>query len=65
MIDLNKMAEQAYEIAYERGQYKEDDNNTIRALKHCAGEVIEVTEAYASPDKISEDLLSELADVIM
>ena len=47
MIDLNKLSKQAYEVAKMResngANIKAD---TISMLKHCAGEVMEATEAY-------------------
>ncbi len=72
MIDINQMSAQAFEIAEKRGQYKHDEHDTTRALKHCAGEVVEAVEAYndwtfldtPKTDKKAE-FTSELADIIM
>ena len=45
-MNLNEASVRAYEIAVKRNQYKGDGKDTIRALKYCAGEVVEATEAY-------------------
>ena len=45
-MDLKLASERAYEIAVKRGQYKYDSQDTMRGLKHCAGEIIEANEAY-------------------
>lgn len=74
MIDLNKLSNEAYIVAKKRemngAKIKAD---TISMLKHCAGEVIEATEAYTrsqwqknkNKKEIElEHFSSELADVI-
>ena len=65
MIDLNDLSKKAYEIACERGQYKNDGRDVIRGLKHCAGEVVEAVEAYTSIDCSDKDYAYELADIMM
>lgn len=71
-MDLKSASERAYEIAKMRGQYKYDSQDTLRGLKHCAGEVIEANEAYNNwslldtpKDDLKEKFADELADVIM
>lgn len=70
MIALNDIAEQAYMIAKARDL----DTDIVSTLKHCAGEVVEATEAYTkfvsteSPNKAAEykkDLALEIADIII
>lgn len=46
MIDLNKMAKDALSIALKREEKNQIKGDTISILKHCAGEVVEATEAY-------------------
>lgn len=45
MIDLNKLSGESQEIARKRAEHglKAD---TLTCLKHCAGEVVEATEAF-------------------
>ena len=70
MVNLNDMAEQAYMLAKQRGL----DIRVVPTLKHCAGEVVEATEAftrveeadsYFKVDKRKPDLCQELADIII
>lgn len=59
-IDLNQFAEQAYLIAKKRQENGAKLScDTDKMLKHCAGEVIEATEAYTNYREIknlAEDL---------
>ena len=70
-MDLNEVSLWAFEISKKRNQYKGDGNDTIRALKHCAGEVVEAVGAYDdwslldSPIDRKQDFADELADVII
>ena len=65
MIKLNEIAKQSLQNAKDRGQ----EIDTIKALKHCAGEVLESVEAYTrfvySPIEEADNFPDELADVIM
>lgn len=70
MINLNDVAEQAYLLAKQR----QLDTGVLSTLKHCAGEVVEATEAYAKLQCTSDtararaliyDTGLELADVII
>ena len=70
MINLNDVAEQAYLLAEQR----QLDTDVLSTLKHCAGEVVEATEAYtklmctASPiqaNTFHRDIGLELADIII
>lgn len=64
-MDLKKASEKAYEIAQKRGL----NEDTIQALKHCAGEVLEAVESYTkyvySSREKNDSFPDELADVIM
>ena len=66
-LDLIKASVKAYEIAQKRG-LKE---NTFETLKHCAGEVLEASEAYnnwticETSDNLKEQFENELADIIV
>ena len=70
MLRLNEIAKDAEFIAKKRNI----PIGTLATLKHCAGEVVEATEAYSvyeenfgtkkAPLK-KEDLASELADIII
>ena len=71
MIDLNKLSKQAYEVAKRResngAKIKAD---TISMLKHCAGEVMEATEAYCDyvyemTTEFEEKFQDEIADIIV
>jgi len=64
-MNLNEASAKAYEIAVKRNQYKGDGNDTIRALKHCACEVVEAVDAYDCLRNTREDFENELADVII
>lgn len=70
-MDLNEASQWAFEISKKRNQYKGDGYDTIRALKHCAGEVVESVEAYdnwSMLDDITgkkEEFENELADIII
>ena len=70
MIDLNKLSTDAYIIAKKRelngAKIKAD---TISMLKHCAGEVMEATEAYCNfvyemTDEYEEKFQDEVADIM-
>lgn len=74
-MNLNKACTEAVKIARAR-QLKE---NTVQTLKHCAGEIVEATEAYMALQSVvwaetstqemitraGHDFAIELADVIM
>ena len=71
MIDLNKLSKQAYEVAQKResngANIKAD---TISMLKHCAGEVMEATEAYCDfvyemTDEYEGKFQDEVADIMV
>lgn len=71
-MNLNETAQSVYETAEKRGQYKNDGNDVLRALKHCAGEVIEACEQYndwtyldTSENYYKEKFAYELADIIL
>ena len=53
-MNINDMAEKAYEIAVKRAQKGqiEDPCDTEAMLKHCAGEVVEATIAYKDWDEV-------------
>ena len=63
-MDLKKASKQAYEIAIKRGIHED----TIQALKHCAGEVIEAAESYTkyvySPREEKDTFPEEIADIV-
>ena len=70
MIDLNKLSTEAYITAKKRelngAKIKAD---TISMLKHCAGEVMEATEAYCDfvyemTDEYEEKFQDEVADIM-
>lgn len=70
MLNINDIAEQAHTLAQRRG-YKTD---VLSTLKHCAGEVIEATEAYTQLEYVAnsdrtkakkEAMGQELADIII
>ena len=79
MIDLNKLASQAYIIAKKRelnGAFIQTE--PIAILKHCATEVIEATEAFLNykealnfiddsviVDECQQDFENEIADIIV
>lgn len=66
MIDLNELSRMAYENTCKRAEHEQEiKTNTISALKHCAGEVVEATEAYVSYREIknlAEDLTAKDLD---
>ena len=71
MTDLNKLSTDAYIIAKKRelngAKIKAD---TISMLKHCAGEVMEATEAYCDfvyemTDEFEEKFQNEVADIMV
>lgn len=67
-MNLNEASQWAFEISKKRNQYKGDGNDTIRALKHCACEVVEAVDAYndwSYRQEGREDFENELADVII
>lgn len=78
MIDLNELSKMAYENTCKRAEHEpEIKTGTMEALKHCAGEVVEATEAYSSISIVhsvseagkiytqkKDDFASELADII-
>jgi len=64
-MNLNEASQWAFEISKKRNQYKGDGNDTIRALKHCACEVVEAVDAYDCLRNTREDFENELADVII
>lgn len=75
-MDLNKLCNEAVDTSVKRGQFQCDGNDVLRALKHCAGEVIEATEANAKmqyfpqlnkneQEIVKTDFENELADIII
>lgn len=64
-MNLNEVSQWAFEISKKRNQYKGDGNDTIRALKHCACEVVEAVDAYDCLRNTREEFANELADVII
>ena len=71
MIDLNKLSTEAYIVAKKRelnGAFIK--TSTIDILKHCAGEVMEATEAYCDfayemTDENEEKFQNEVADIMV
>ena len=71
MIDLNKLSTDAYIVAKKReknGAFIQTE--PISILKHCAGEVMEATEAYCDwcyemTDENEEKFQNEVADIIV
>ena len=66
MINLNDIAEQSYLLAKQRGL----STDVVSTLKHCAGEVVEATEAYVNLERDygaynKSQVALELADVII
>ena len=66
MKNLNDLAKQSLMLAKQRG-LKAD---VLSTLKHCGGEVVEATEAFARFNMLGEhkdfhDFSSELADIII
>ena len=70
MIDLNKLSTEAYIVAKKRelnGAFIK--TAPIDILKHCAGEVMEATEAYCDyayemTDEYEEKFQDEVADIM-
>lgn len=64
-MNLNEASQKALEIAEKRGIHE----NTMEALKHCAGEVLEAVESYTrfvySPKEEQDNFADELADIII
>ena len=71
MIDLNKLSTEAYITAKKRElNGAKIKANTISMLKHCAGEVMEATEAYCDfvyemTDEFKEKFQDEVADIMV
>ena len=71
MIDLNKLSTEAYIVAKKReknGAFIQTE--PISILKHCAGEVMEATEAYCDfvyemTDEYEEKFQDEVADIMV
>lgn len=70
MMNLNDIAEQARMLAKRRGF----NTDVLSTLKHCAGEVVEATEAYTQLEYVAnsdrtkakkEAMGQELADIII
>lgn len=74
MTDINEFASNALATAMDRERKGQLKSDTMSLLKHCAGEVVEASEAYArwrfpshsedAHDLYKEDFAMELADVI-
>ena len=72
MTDLNKLAESFKEVSELRNKQNSWDYDTVKYLKHCAGEVVEATEAYeewtyckdGTVSSLKEAFASELADIM-
>lgn len=69
-MNLKEISKKAFEISKKENQYKNDGQDIFRALKHCAGEVIEANEAYNNwtflgDDEAKENYENELADIII
>lgn len=68
-MNLKEASERTFEISKKRKQYKGDGDDTIRALKHCAGEVLEAVESYTkfvySPNEETDNFPAKLADIII
>jgi NTP pyrophosphatase (non-canonical NTP hydrolase) len=64
-MNLNEASQKALEIAEERGIHE----NTMNALKHCAGEVLEAVESYTryvySLKEEADNFCDELADIVI
>lgn len=71
MIDLNKLSTEAYIVAKKRelnGAFIKTE--PISVLKHCAGEVMEATEAYCDlcyemTTENEEKFQNEVADIMV
>ena len=78
MLDLNYLCKMSYENARRRAEHESTIKvDVLDTLKHCAGEVVEATEAYsgiATAHSITEagkiiaqkkdDFAGELADIV-
>lgn len=65
LVDLNSLASYCHKIAHRRAMNESDCSiDSLELLKHCAGEVIEATEAFANKDKKPAEFAGELCDVI-
>ena len=74
LFDINKLAQDMYEVARKRHENGGLPIDTLGLLKHCAGEVIEATEAFSIASNIDIELekridyygsyTKELADII-
>lgn len=69
MLDLNYLCKMSYENAKKRAEYEPTIRVGVRdTLKHCAGEVVEATEAYERfihrIDETNEAFADELADIV-
>ena len=66
MLDLNELCKMAYENTCKRAEHEPGIKmGTMEALKHCAGEVIEATEAYINYREIknlADDLTAKDLD---
>ena len=71
MINLNELSTEAYIVAKKRelnGAFIKTE--PISVLKHCAGEVMEATEAYCDlayelTDEYEEKFQNEVADIMV
>ena len=74
LLDINKIAQDMYETAQKRHEISGLPIDTLGLLKHCAGEVIEATEAFSLASNTDFELekrigyyrsyTKELADII-
>ena len=69
MLDLNYLCKMSYENAKRRAEHEPDIKiGTMETLKHCAGEVVEATEAYIRFNHMTivtkEAFADELADIV-
>lgn len=73
MIEMNKLAQEAFLVSCRRKDETGRPNDTLAVLKHCAGEVIEAVDVWneyiwneTTDEKIrTENFAGELADIIM
>ena len=61
---LNDFARECFEIAMKREEKQQIKCDTMSMLKHCAGEVCEAMEAWASKRNVYVEFGDELADII-
>ena len=74
LFDINKLAQNMYDVARKRHENGGLPVDTLGLLKHCAGEVVEATEAFSLASNIDIELekrigyygsyTKELADII-